>query len=436
MLVKILYKYLLDDSLVREHCLYDHDEINRVLCAVNSAFYNSKSYKYLAIQVDGVIEWECSNVKFWCECGDEIDINYCKIYCEDCCTCWICDCGAHDRNQCEYCNVCSDCCNCQLCEDCSRLVHDDDTCGNCSRHCTCEESEFSYHGSHLATKHKASKNFKCLRPIGIEWEYNSTSGSHVRDWATYYGGGIHIDGSCGYEAVTPPLSGDHIRRVISELSNAMYKGKTCFNEDCSVHVHVDAKDYTWQDIYRLLEVYAHVEPVLYLLGGQNRALNNYCKPCGKEYLNALNSNDVKGSVLGVAYTTRHGNKPNGRRTAQSSPGKKTDGRYKGLNICPWLAGKKGKWHDTTIEFRIHRETHDASRVINWAETLALFVDWCQKASNKETKDLPKSPLRAMCEVIVPEKKEWILKRVEAWKKATSIRSRKIKLNGGYELCAE
>ncbi len=59
-------------------------------------------------------------------------------------------------------------------------------------------------------------------------------------------------------------------------------------------------------MYRLMKVYSKVEPLLYLLGGQRRVHNkdgetHYAKPVGQKFINALNSSDVKNSILSIVY---------------------------------------------------------------------------------------------------------------------------------------
>jgi hypothetical protein len=211
---------------------------------------------------------------------------------------------------------------------------------------------------------------------------------------------------------------------VKELGAAFIKANATADEKCGVHVHVDARDLRWEDIYRLVKVYAHVEPLLYLLAGQHRVANQYCAPTGKKYADALMALDRKDRVLGVAYDTS-----SGRMRSRSKPGKKDGGRYKGLNICPWLAGRRRDRYrretapeikrDTTVEFRLHRNTLDPSRLIGWATLLARLVSWVSTASHRDAEMLPKSPLRALC-AIAPESKAWILKRVKEWREATSI----------------
>lgn len=220
------------------------------------------------------------------------------------------------------------------------------------------------------------------------------------------------------------MSGDYISQCLTDLGKAFHNGNAEADERCGIHVHVDATDFSWADMYRLLWVYSHVEPVLYLLAGQQRIENHYCQPCGIDYRQALGESllekgkDRKGRVLEVAFfadSYRRKGSWDGRTYQRRGPGKKDGGRYRGLNLCPWLAGRKAKRPDTTLEFRLHRNTLDAKRVVGWAQLCARLVDWCAKATDKEAEDLPKSALRALCQVIAPDCAPWILNRVRGWR---------------------
>lgn len=276
----------------------------------------------------------------------------------------------------------------------------------------------------------------------MEWEYNRKV--DLSGWRSKWRGGVHYDGSCGYEAVTAPMAGDHIANCLKDLAKTFEETEALADERCGIHVHVDARDLKWADMYRLLWVYGKVEPLMYLLAGQHRARldhdrTSYCKPVGREYLDSLSEVDRKGAVLAVALG--RGNSEEGARKILRSCriGKKDGGRYRGLNIIPWLAGRAYKERkvtkdlktgkvttsltpkpDSTVEFRLHRNSMNPDRVIGWSQLCAKLVDWCANATDKEAQNLPKSPLRALCEVIAPELAPWILRRVTEWRKATKV----------------
>ncbi len=408
-----------------------------------------KGWKFASGHLRRILENECNS------CDETGDLNECGA-CYECCDhfhCVNCSSCTDTSDVCGHCDCCEDCCNCTLCGDCAQL-EECTSCNMCDHHCTCDDDDELDDPGH-AWKFEPTSKFKCKRSVGIEWEFNNRT--NLREWQDKWRGGMHEDGSCGYEAVTAPLAGDHIASCLQDLGKAL--SKTEADDRCGIHVHVDARDLNWSDMYRLLWVYGKVEPFLYLLAGQHRAKvdydqTSYCKPVGKEYLASLSEVDRKGAVLAVALGKGDSEKAARRTLRQRRLGKKDGGRYRGLNIIPWLVGRAYKERqvkkdlktgkitntftpksDSTVEFRMHRNTLLADRVVGWAQLCACLVDWSARATDKEAQNLPKSALRALCEIIAPECKTWILHRLREWRKATAF-SRRNKVPRRISLTAQ
>lgn len=362
--------------------------------------------------------------------------------CRGCCDCAPCrschepmrDAPGQPIVSCPNCGVCPTCCRCVPCTNmCGRMS----TCGGCTRCqycCACQGVSYNAGEPWLAESLKDRKVFNCKRLVGVEWEYNLAAGgtgpnSHLGRWARNWRAGLHRDGSCGMEAVTPPIAGDHIVKCLTALGTAFTTTNAVIDTRCSIHVHVDARDYHWIDIYRLLKLHAHIEPALFILAGQNRVDSRFCKPCGKAYLKALRSFDKKDAIIGIALAEP------GRQGQRKKPGKRAHGRYRSLNICPWLAGRYKKARDITVEYRLHRNSSDANQVIGWAKLCARIIDWTIKASDKDVDNLPKSSIRSLM-IIAPDCKEWIIKGLRDWRKACVTRAnRKVKFTDGKYLIA-
>lgn len=318
---------------------------------------------------------------------------------------------------CEYCAIIE--CECQFCEACEERCNGSrcEDCHNCRTCCTCEpEASNTFERNTNPIKvHHTTKIGECKRLAGVEYETTDRPSERGFQWSRKWGAGWHEDGSCGYEAVTPPCAGSNIDACLTDLQAVI--GHT--DSRCGIHVHVDAKDLTWADMYRFLTVWEKIEPIMFLLGGQKRLRNSYCEPCGSAYAKALTTPDPKEAILAIAYAV-----PVGGAKAQHrvNAHKKLHGRYKSVNIAPWVYGrrKKNKRPDTTLEFRLHRNGDSAERVIGWTHLCVAVVDWCSRASDAEVKKLPKSNLRALCEVIAPKSKAWILNRVSEWRKVTRV----------------
>jgi hypothetical protein len=253
------------------------------------------------------------------------------------------------------CGRCGRCCShsgCQTCGGCHG--HTCGVCECCRPHCRCVRPEFRRLFGDFPSRKPGvdmdkifNKEFKSERLAGVEWEFNSCQNNSLIDqWVRKWkGSNIHGDGSCGSEAVTAPLAGDLLCNSLRELGNAFSEGRSSIDTRCGIHVHVDARDLKWTDIYRFLSMYGQVEPFLYLLAGQERVKSTYARPCGNDYLNALNQIDLKNAIMTVAY----GNK-DGRNYQRHKPSKKDGGRYRSVNLVPWLVGRRKQQvkKDTTI----------------------------------------------------------------------------------------
>lgn len=424
-------------------------------------------------------------------------------HCGDCCRALghrMCTtCNAHLDKACKHCNQCTKCCACTVCPDCNELQECE--CHRCYDHCVCPAPRPHpiYGKTFPAFKPKERKNFDCNRFAGIEWEYNRLrSDKYLKRWEKLWFGNRHEDASCGFEAVSAPVAGDYMVNCVSVLGTALNKGGALVDNRCSIHVHADAKDLQWTDMFRMLAVYVKVEALLYMIAGQDRLDNRYCLPCGKDYEAALKRLDRKDAVMAVAFNAQHGgqngtNIPSfGRVSQRQRPGRRADvhrhARRRGLNILPWLAGRGPRpmnaipivaqagdtidslahrhgvsvaslirWNklkieagaplavgqrmnifkrtiapDTTVEFRIHPNTLDAERVTNWTKMIVRLVDWAAKSTDKDLESLPKSPLRALCQ-IAPDVAPWIITRVNEWRNETKRINgipRRISLKGG------
>lgn len=273
------------------------------------------------------------------------------------------------------------------------------------------KSEKNKYGKAFYAGHIKNRTFNNSRLVGVEWEFNEASNEfYLKKWKDTWRGELHEDGSCGREAITAPIAGDNIEKCLTELGQALNNDHATVNDSCSVHVHVDLKDYTWQNLYSLMSLYARFEPLLYLIGGSQRADNDYCYPIGKEFKLALNgksSREIQANIIAHIYGYSQSRNKDALKYYKecTTRDKKRDGRYVGMNILPWISGRKYKVEDKTVEFRIHEQTLDINRVINWTKLLVSLVSF---AKNNEFKKLPVSDIKAL-QMIAPECKNYIAK---------------------------
>ncbi len=386
-----------------------------------------------------------------------------RFWCPPCCQslhCTCVHCGHHYRDTRDIGeHLCGESSNCDACAHCGDDAH---CCGD-------EESESDddsdsypdesgsgrardYHcepGKPWRADNRSQRlDFNSTRLVGVEWEFNHANtyrplGLWAKDWRS----GWHSDGSCGEEIVTAPIAGDHIADCLGSLAVAFRAAGATINESCGIHVHLDASDYDWHSIYRLIKVYSIIEPALYLLGGHKRAANNYCRPLGSRAGLILKAQDRKAAVHGLCYFQRPLHDPEEAReyVRSQDPGKKSGNRYMGLNLLPWLSGRRKRatvkkrsftrqlgeignslgaprHPDTTVEIRIHSNSRDGSRVTNWAHLLVRVFDWVAKATEAEVAKLPADPFRALL-TIAPESQGYILRQIKHWKRVTRLETR-------------
>lgn len=328
----------------------------------------------------------CSELEDDCTCAtcSNCDTKVTEVcsnceHCPDCCHCSNCrSCRERVERVCDTCSKCDDCCSCSNCDNCGETVPSTcGSCSNCESCCTCSGDEDSSEGPRRGIGHGMReadklhfKNNPLTRLCGIELELSSIPDSDVLfRWAQSTGAGLVEDGSLpdeGVEVVTRPMSGDILLRDCASLGEALRVSKATISNDCGLHVHVDARDYTQADLRRLMILYASVERTLFELSARSRIDNKYCIPCGASYLNWLRSpsktktwsKEWRKTLTANLYGEAN------RYVSGLKHDKYHSSRYNALNLHTFFYRK-------TIEFRMH-EAHLSPEVFsNWA----LLCGW-------------------------------------------------------------
>lgn len=241
------------------------------------------------------------------------------------------------------------------------------------------------------TRRIYTKKFNCTRLLGVEWEYSGYKNGKSTDipaivaWVVKHDAGHKPDGSCLAEIVTSPIGGTRVVNQLTTLGK-LINSHTTVNNNCGIHVHVDARDINADAMDRLLTLYKKIEPIMYILGGITRANSTYCKP----------------HMDNPSYTDR----------------------YRGMNLTNWRARNERKM---TVEFRIQQGTTDTEHVVNWAKLCALVVDFAVKADMNKIVALKGSPVQILRE-IYPDGVAWMLKCLKKYRKDNKCRLRTISFN--------
>lgn len=388
-----------------------------------------------------------------------------------------------EENCCGYCEMLSDVCECPRCYICREFVAADDFCSDCNQcydHCTCDnddyhddeeeddsvvhfdtvpliEADYKRPGRRDHKKNPTSRLIACELEIARVTKNQNRGCELLTKCQQERKHSIVHDGSLpsgGFEINTCPAGGDIFVNQIEELCDVLAHYGARVTRECGFHVHVDARDFTYWDMQRLVRYYAKIERALFACVSPSRRNSHYAQPCGKKYLLALSRRGngfrhaISESLYHIDMSSDKGNHTSERRRGQrltdeallsslnpslgpvpvkrgegASPlfvkssllnnyksEKYADCRYNALNLHSW-------YYRGTVEFRLHQGTTSARKVVNWGILWAGILDYAirtpestiiQMAMNPDIK-----PVDALLKAAPTEQiRDWILERVE------------------------
>lgn len=120
------------------------------------------------------------------------------------------------------------------------------------------------------------RNIALNTGVGIEIEVENCPGSPVEDWHIDSDGslrnlGMEYKTTYGHRAF-------HTYKSLIRLHQYLTHNGCVFSERTSVHVHVDVRDLTKEQLWSMLLVYAAIEPMLFRYAGEKRKHNIFCVP--------------------------------------------------------------------------------------------------------------------------------------------------------------
>lgn len=136
-------------------------------------------------------------------------------------------------------------------------------------------------------------------------------------WTTKEDGSLRNN---GMEFTSIPLRGYQIPHAIRYLSNALHMyNKPEFTNRCSIHIHLNVRDMTWDEIKTLVLLYAIFERHFFNIAGTKREESIFCVPLYKtDQLKELDELDEKavnwykysaincGTILGNGHVPKFG----------------------------------------------------------------------------------------------------------------------------------
>lgn len=277
---------------------------------------------------------------------------------------------------------CDDCGNTKVSE--AKYCFGCDYCHEC---CICNRpkyfnSKLTFH----APTRKQKKSNKTTRFISAEIEVAGIKNNKkliekaVEEWK----GSIVYDGTLppeGFEINTAPAGGDLYVKQITEICDSLAKAGAKVNGQCGLHVHLDARDFNYCDLHRLIRIYTAIEPALFAMVPGYRSNSIYSIPCADKLENVVNSYRDKNKTLshiqlkaGIVSAV-YGKNNTSARTIKRGTGYGT-GRYYALNLHSWFF--RG-----TIECRLFDGTLDKNEIIDWGVLWANILDFALHSSDDD-----------------------------------------------------
>ena len=169
----------------------------------------------------------------------------------------------------------------------------------------------------------------------------------------------------GYEFVSAPLKQQYLETELRRLFQGIEAKPT---GRCSVHVHLNARDFTPEELMKFLLLYLVFEKGLFNYSG-NRWDNNYCIPL----FEAVQQTEE------AIYCVKNGGLPSSIWS-----------KYFALNLCP-IWGADGSQKQGTIEFRHMQGNMEIEYILDWVNLISRL----KMAAKKMDKDELLSHIRTM-----------------------------------------
>jgi hypothetical protein len=201
------------------------------------------------------------------------------------------------------------------------------------------------------------------------------------------------DGSVGgFEINTSPACGDALPDQIYEICEGLEQVRAGVQENCGLHVHVDCRDFGYQEIRKLIKLYVEFEETLFAAVHRSRYDNRYSRHCAQQYLERMvlglkpEKQVIKRAIIEQTYGRgsadgRPGVVPIFHQTRREHYGGGAGSpRYNALNIHSFFM--RG-----TIESRLHHGSVLPGEIYQWAKMWVEIMDAVGKLSDHQVDDI-------------------------------------------------
>jgi hypothetical protein len=160
----------------------------------------------------------------------------------------------------------------------------------------------------------------------------------------------------GMEFVTIPLKLRYLEVELTRIFSGLKK--PLVSSRCSIHVHMNVRDMTPNQLTNMVLLYAIFERGLYRISG-DRWNSNFCVPIG-----------LAPQMLKVVFNN------------WNNPTQWHWSKYTGMNLCP-IWGGEGSKKIGTVEFRQMHGSTDVKEIIGWCNMIAALKRAAQKIDQEE-----------------------------------------------------
>lgn len=231
------------------------------------------------------------------------------------------------------------------------------------------------------------------RRIGIEYEFGNTFNmfeKFIKSPHIYYWDSVR-DGSLdsipqGIEFVSVPFKLEDIHLAGDFLKFCLENGVTV-NDRCGYHVHIGAQDFSFLDLSRLVTLCQSIENDMFILGGQHRNKNTYCRSLDQRFSgfeDIVLSKD-KNKVGKKLYSNQRAQFENRHKESKYVDAQDHRGvRYYWFNVDRFFY-KREQPEQKTVEFRNHEATKSVFDFINFSILCYYIVEYAKNHSKDTCK---------------------------------------------------
>lgn len=214
-------------------------------------------------------------------------------------------------------------------------------------------------------------NYYPRRFVSAEIELNKCSATNVMPFKDAWRdivavcSDVKFDGSVsgdGLELNTMPAKGGVFHKQMDLLKSSFKKIHSAANTTCGLHIHVDVRDFTGTELFKLANIWSSIENDVIKLIRPSRRNNHFSKPLPQ---------NLKESWLSKKFKLDTANDPaRNIRRIQETFGYD---RYRNLNFQAYDAHR-------TVEFRLHHGTANVDLIRYWCILCSEIVQYAKICS--------------------------------------------------------